>query len=49
MWQRRMSVFLRRKGQILRDITENTTNVHPINFLGLGSMDMHDANNKAVD
>jgi hypothetical protein len=27
----------------------NTTYVHPINFLALGSRDMFDANNKAVD
>jgi hypothetical protein len=27
----------------------NTTYVHPVNFLGPGSRDMHDANNKAVD
>jgi hypothetical protein len=27
----------------------NTTYVHPINFLALGSRDMYDINNKAVD
>jgi hypothetical protein len=27
----------------------NTTYVHPLNFLALGSMDMFGANNKAVD
>jgi hypothetical protein len=27
----------------------DTAYVHPINFLALGSRDMHDANNKAVD
>jgi hypothetical protein len=42
-------VFLRGKGQILWDITVNTTYVHLFNFLAPGSRDMHDANNKAVD
>jgi formate dehydrogenase maturation protein FdhE len=27
----------------------NTTYVHPLNFLALGSRDMFDTNNKAVD
>jgi hypothetical protein len=49
MWQRRMAAFLRRNGQILWDVTMNTTYVHPINFLATGSWDMFDANNKAVD
>jgi hypothetical protein len=49
MWQRRMAVFLRRKGQILWDVTMNTTYVHPINFLAPGSRDMLDGNNKAFD
>jgi hypothetical protein len=49
MWQRRMAAFLYGKGQILRDITVNTTYVHPIKFLAPGSRDMFDANNKAVD
>jgi hypothetical protein len=49
MWQRQMAAFLRGKGQILWDITVNTTYVHPINFLAPGSRDMFDANNKAVD
>jgi hypothetical protein len=44
-----MTVFLRGNGQILWDVTVNTSYVHPINFLGPGSRDMHDANNKAVD
>jgi hypothetical protein len=44
-----MAVFLRRKGQIRWDVTVNTTYVHPMNFLGPGSRDMFDANNKAVD
>jgi hypothetical protein len=44
-----MATFLRSKGQILWDVTVNTTYVHPINFLALGSRDMHDANNKVVD
>jgi hypothetical protein len=49
MWQRRMAVFLRGKGQILWDVTMNATYVHLINFLAPGSRGMHDANNKAVD
>jgi hypothetical protein len=44
-----MSSFLRDKGQILWDITENTTYIHSFNFLAPGSRDMHDANNKVVD
>jgi hypothetical protein len=49
MWQRRMTAFLREKGQILWDVTVNTSYVHPINFLAPGLRDMFDANNKAVD
>jgi hypothetical protein len=49
MWQRWMAAFLRGKGQILWDVTVNTSYVHPMNFLALGSRDMFDANNKAVD
>jgi hypothetical protein len=49
MWQRRMVAFLRGKIQIIWDVTVNTTNVHPINFLAPGSRDMFDTNNKAVD
>jgi hypothetical protein len=49
MWQRRMAAFFRRKGQILWDVTVKTTYVHPNNFFALGSRDMFDANNKAVD
>jgi hypothetical protein len=49
MWQRRMATFLRGKGQILLDVTVNTTYVHPLNFLAPGSRDMFDANNKTVD
>jgi hypothetical protein len=44
-----MAALLHRKGQILWDVTVNTTYVHPINFLARGSRDMFDANNKAVD
>jgi hypothetical protein len=44
-----MAAFLRGKGQILWDVTVNTTYVHPMNFLAPGSRDMFDANNKAVD
>jgi hypothetical protein len=44
-----MAAFLRGKGQILWDVTVNTTYVHRVNFLTPGSRDMFDANNKAVD
>jgi hypothetical protein len=44
-----MAAFLRGKGQILWDVTVNTSYVHPMNFLDPGSRDMFDANNKAVD
>jgi hypothetical protein len=49
MWQRRMTAFLRGKGQIIWDVAVNTPYVHPINFVAPRSMDMHDTNNKAVD
>jgi hypothetical protein len=45
MWQRRMTVFLRGKGQILWDVTVGTTYVCPANFLASGSRDMFNANN----
>jgi hypothetical protein len=44
-----MAAFLRGKGQILWDVTVNTTYVHPMNFLAPRSRDMFDTNNKAVD
>jgi hypothetical protein len=44
-----MAFFLRGKGQIMWDVTVNTTYVHLVNFLAPGSRDMFDANNKAVD
>jgi hypothetical protein len=44
-----MAAFLHGKGQILWDVTVNTSYVHPMNFLDPGSRDMFDANNKAVD
>jgi hypothetical protein len=44
-----MAAFLCGKGQILWDVTVNTTYVHPVNFLALGSRDMFDANNKVDD
>jgi hypothetical protein len=49
MWSKRMAAFLRGKGQILWDVTVDTTYVDPMNFLAPGSRDMVDANNKAVD
>jgi hypothetical protein len=49
MWSKRMAAFLRRKGQILWDVTVGNSYVQPMNFLTPGSRDMFDANNKAVD
>jgi hypothetical protein len=49
MWSKRMAVFLRRKGQILWDVKVDNGYVQPMNFLTLGSRDMFDAKNKAVD
>jgi hypothetical protein len=44
-----MAAFLRGKGQILWDVTVNTTYVHLLNFIAPGSRDTFDANNNAVD
>jgi hypothetical protein len=44
-----MAALLRGKGQILWDVTVNTTYVHPLNYLAPGSRDMFYANNKAID
>jgi hypothetical protein len=44
-----MAAFLRGKGQILWDVTVDTTYVQPMNILSPGSRDMFNANNKAVD
>jgi hypothetical protein len=44
-----MSAFLRGKGQIIWDVTQNTSYVHPISFLAPGSRYMHETNNKATD
>jgi hypothetical protein len=44
MWSKRMGAFLRGKGQILWDVTEDTCYV-----LAPGSRDRFEANNKAVD
>jgi hypothetical protein len=49
MWSKQMAAFLRGKGQILWDVTVDTGYVQPMNFLALGSRDMFDANNKAVN
>jgi hypothetical protein len=49
MWSKRMVAFLHDKGQVLWDVTVDTTYVHPMNFLAPGSRDMFDANNKADD
>jgi hypothetical protein len=49
MWSKQMAAFLRGKGQILWDVTVDTGYVQPMNFLALGSRDMFDAKNKAVE
>ena len=49
MWEARMGAFLRGKGQLLWDVTVDTTYVIPANFLAPGSRDSFDANNKLVD
>jgi hypothetical protein len=49
MWSKRMEAFLRRKRQILWDVTVDTGYAQPMNFLAPGSRDMFDVNNKAVD
>jgi hypothetical protein len=49
MWSKRMAAFLRGEGQILWDVTVDTSYVQPMNFLAPGSSNMFDANNKAVD
>jgi hypothetical protein len=49
MWPRWMAAFLRGKGQILWDVTVDSTYVCLANFLALGSRDMFDGNNKAID
>jgi hypothetical protein len=49
MWSKRMATFLCGKGQILWEVTVDTSYVHPMNFLALGLRDMFDANNKVVD
>jgi hypothetical protein len=40
-----MVAFLRGKGQILWDVTMNTTYVHRVNFLSPGLRDMFNTNN----
>jgi hypothetical protein len=49
MWSKRMAVFLSGKGQILWDVTVDTSYVQLMNFLTPGSRDMFDANNRAAD
>jgi hypothetical protein len=49
MWQRWMAALLCGKGQMLWDVTVNTTYVHPMNFQAPGSRDMFDANKKGVN
>jgi hypothetical protein len=49
MWSKQMAAFLRRKGQILWDVTVDNSYVELMNFFVPGSRDMYNANNKAVD
>jgi hypothetical protein len=49
MWSKRMAAFLRRKGQILWDVTVDIGYVQTMNFLAAGSRDMFEANNKVVN
>jgi hypothetical protein len=49
MWSKRMSAFLRGKGQILWDVKVDNGYVQSMNFLVPRLRDMFDANNKAVD
>jgi hypothetical protein len=49
MWSKGMGEFLRRKSQIIWDVTVDTGYVQPMDFLAPGSRDRFDANNKAVD
>jgi hypothetical protein len=49
MCSKQMGAFLRRKGQILWDVTVDTGYVQPMDFLAQGSRDRFDANNKAVN
>jgi hypothetical protein len=44
-----MAVFLRGKGQILWDVTVDTSFIQLMNFHAPRSRDMFDANNKVVD
>jgi hypothetical protein len=44
-----MAAFLRGNGQILWDVTVDTSYVQLMNFLAPGSRDMSDTNNKVVD
>jgi hypothetical protein len=48
MWSKRMASFVHGKGQILWDVTVDTSYVQPMNFLAPRSRDMFDAN-KVVD
>jgi hypothetical protein len=49
MWSKWMVAFLRGKGQIFWDVTEDNGYVQPMNFLAPRSRDMFDANNKTAD
>ena len=44
-----MSAFLHGKGQLLWDVTVDTTYDIPANFFLLSSRDLFEANNKVVD
>ena len=49
MWERRMGAFLRGKGTLIWEVTQNPHYVIPDSFLLPGSRDMFEANSKAVD
>ena len=49
MWERRMGAFLRGKGTLIWEVTQNDQYVIPDSFLLPRSRDMFEANSKAVD
>jgi hypothetical protein len=49
MWQTWMAAFLHGKGQLLWDVMIDTSYVRLDTLLSLGSRDMYNPNNKAID